>query len=202
VTLSLTARQTADLKHYEELLRKWQRTINLVGPSTLSHIWTRHFEDSAQLYRCAPQARHWIDLGSGGGFPGLVIAMLGKEAGLRVDLVESDARKAAFLRTVSRETETPAMIHHGRIETVLPTLGQPDVVSARALAPLRQLLDWTAPVIAQGAMGVFLKGQDVDVELKEVANYSNFIISKQSSQTDPRASIVQVTRARQPDPIA
>ena len=188
--------QKSDLATYEALLRKWQKTINLVSSSTLDQLWVRHFADSAQLVFLAPGARTWIDLGSGGGFPGMVIAILLKGiAGASVELVESDTRKAAFLRTVSRETGSPAIIHNGRIEAVLPTLSTPDVISARALAPLPKLLEWTGEKITKGATALFLKGQDVDAELNVITNYSMFNLQKLPSRTDAKASIVKVTRA-------
>jgi 16S rRNA (guanine527-N7)-methyltransferase len=112
-----------------------------------------------------------------------------------MDLVDSDARKVAFLRAVSRETGLSAGFHTGRIETVLPTLPTPDVISARALAPMAKLLDWTVEKLEKGATGLFMKGQDVDAELKDVPNYSRFIFTKYPSQTDPRAAIVKVTCA-------
>ena len=116
-------------------------------------------------------------------------------AGASVELVESDTRKAAFLRTVSRETGSPAIIHTGRIEAVLPTLSTPDVISARALAPLPKLLEWTGEKITKGATALFLKGQDVDAELNVITNYSMFNLQKLPSRTDEKASIVKVTRA-------
>jgi 16S rRNA (guanine527-N7)-methyltransferase len=192
--MDFSPQQKADLGTYETLLRKWQRTINLVAPSTLDYLWERHFQDSAQLLDLAPQAKSWIDLGSGGGFPGLVVAILGKDRPVQVHLVESDQRKAAFLRTVSRETKALATVHAGRIESILETLPIPDVISARALAPLAQLLAWSEDFIEKGATALFMKGQDVDAELKAIPNYSRFVISKYPSQTDVRASIVKVTR--------
>ena len=191
-----TPAQKSDLATYEALLRKWQRTINLVSASTLDDLWVRHFADSAQLMGLAPGAHRWIDLGSGGGFPGMVIAILLKGSpGASVELVESDSLKAAFLRTVSRETGSPAIIHTGRIEAVLPTLSVPDVISARALAPLPKLLEWTGEKITKGATALFLKGQDVDAELNVITNYSMFNLQKLPSRTDEKASIVKVTRA-------
>ena len=186
----------ADLVIYEGLLRKWQKTINLVAPGTLPDLWTRHFEDSAQLFDLAPRdALNWVDLGSGGGFPGLVIGILMKQrSGGHVHLVESDSRKAAFLRTVSRETGSAVTVHAERLEKALLNLSVPSVISARALAPMAQLLEWTAPLIEKGAIGLFLKGQDVDRELTEISKYSSLQISKVPSRTDSRASIIRVER--------
>ena len=196
MSFAYTPSQQTDLKIYEALLRKWQKAINLVSKSTLDELWVRHFADSAQLVDLEPEATTWLDLGSGGGFPGMVVAILLKaRPGAHVDLVESDSRKAAFLRTVSRETGAPATVHADRIESTLKSLPTPQVVSARALAPLPKLLDWTADKIGQGTTGLFLKGQDVDAELKSVTNYSMFNLQKLPSRTDPRASIIKVTRA-------
>jgi 16S rRNA (guanine527-N7)-methyltransferase len=193
---AFTPGQLADLRLFETLLRKWQRTINLVSASTLEDLWTRHFMDSAQLIDLAPGAMRWIDLGSGGGFPGLVLAILLKgKAGAQIELIESDSRKSAFLRTVSRETGVPAVIHAGRIESVLGTLELPDIICARAVAPLPKLLDWAGEKVELGATGLFPKGQDVDAELNTSANYSRLKLEKLPSRTDSRSSIVKVTRA-------
>jgi 16S rRNA (guanine527-N7)-methyltransferase len=149
----------AELSTYESLLRRWQATINLVAGNSLDDMWVRHFGDSAQAQSSAPAARCWIDLGSGAGFPGLVTALLLKGvAGAHVDLIESDQRKAAFLRAVSRETDAPTAIHVGRIETILPKLPTPDAISARALAPLSTLVEMSRIQLEKGAQGVFLKG--------------------------------------------
>lgn len=198
----------ADWETYEALLLKWQRSINLVSPSTLPDLKTRHFLDSAQLIDVCPDARVWVDLGSGAGFPGLVVALLlkGRE-GACVHLVESDTRKAAFLRTVSRETGAPVKVHADRLEKVLaelllPGAQVPQVISARALASLSILLGWTAPFLLKGAVGLFLKGQDVDRELTEIPNPSMFKIDKIPSRTDLRGCIVKVTIPQPAVPLA
>ncbi|REF89543.1 16S rRNA (guanine527-N7)-methyltransferase [Methylovirgula ligni] len=170
---------------YAELLRKWQKTINLVAASTLPHLWTRHIADSLQVQAAVPQARLWADLGSGGGFPGLVTAIrLAETPGARMHLIESDQRKCAFLREVSRETSAPAVIHNARIEKVIDHLGDPiEAVSARALAPLRVLLTYAENLLARGAVGVFLKGQDADRELKALSTTGRYRIMEKSSVT-------------------
>jgi 16S rRNA (guanine527-N7)-methyltransferase len=170
---------------FAELLLKWQGTVNLVAASTLPHIWTRHFADSAQVLMAAPQARRWADLGSGAGFPGLVTAIaLADEPGAEVHLIESDQRKCAFLRAVSRETGAPAVVHAGRIEDIASQLaGDIEAVSARALAPLPQLLDYAAPLLEKGACGVFLKGQHLEGELTDSAITSRYDIIMQKSRT-------------------
>ncbi len=145
---------------YAELLTRWQRVKNLVAPSTLSEIWTRHIADSAQILALAPAARRWADLGSGAGFPGLVVAIsLADTKDVEVHLVEANARKCAFLREVARECGAPATIHNGRIEDVVPTLNFIDVVTARALAPLPRLIEMGRILIDGGATAIFLKSQ-------------------------------------------
>ncbi len=152
---------------YADLLVRWQATINLVSPKTLPELWTRHIGDSLQVQAAAPEARRWVDLGSGGGFPGLVTAIvLADRAGASVHLVESDKRKAAFLRTVARETGAPATIHAERIESFVAAHGEPfDAVSARALAALPQLLAYAQTFLDAGALGVFPQGESAAAEL-------------------------------------
>ena len=168
--LSLTpvSRETeARLDTIVALLEKWQRTINLVAPATLPVVWTRHVADSLQLVPLAGPVTRWVDLGSGGGFPGLVVAAaLAERPAADVTLVESDSRKAAFLREAARLADLPVTVLPARIEQVAPRIAAGvEVVSARALAPLPRLLELAAPFLAQGATGLFLKGQDVDNEL-------------------------------------
>ena len=160
----------ADLQIYADLLVKWQASINLVGPQTLGELWSRHFLDSLQLLRAVPGARRIVDLGSGAGFPGLVMAVALKGTpGVEVVLVESNGKKAAFLQAVIHATGAPARVMNERIETAVPKLSPPDVVTARALAPLRQLLAWCAPLLKSGAIGLFPKGRDLDKELADAA---------------------------------
>ena len=181
-----------ELEIYERLLVRWGRTINLVGNSTLSAIWTRHFMDSAQLAGFAPLAGSWVDLGSGAGFPGLVIALLQRFHSVgEMHLIESDVRKAAFLREVSRETGARAHVHNARCEDVLPSL-QPAVITSRAMADIGRLVAYAQPFVEKGALGLFLKGRDVVAELTNSAIPSNFQVVLNPSKTDPRAAIVQV----------
>jgi 16S rRNA (guanine527-N7)-methyltransferase len=152
---------------YEALLHTWQKTVNLVGASTLQAVWSRHFSDSAQLLALAPGAKRWLDLGSGGGFPGLVIAILGAEADLKVILIEGDQRKVAFLRDVARQTRIAVDILPMRIERAAThaRLSPVDVVTARALAPLDKLLVLAAPFFAAATVGLFPKGHNVRAEV-------------------------------------
>lgn len=195
------SRETDDrLALYAERLLRWQRIKNLVAPSTLDQLWTRHFADSAQLVALAPEARRWVDLGSGAGFPGLVVAiLLADTPGVRVDLVESNNRKCAFLREVARETGAPARVHAGRIEDVLPTLEGPvDVVTARALASVDQLLDLGRPLLEAGALGLFLAGDVLGGEGVEgmIRASSGWQVESVASRTHATGRIVMVRRTR------
>lgn len=178
-------------------LGRWQTIKNLVGPSTLQQVWPRHIADSLQLARLAPEAKAWLDLGSGAGFPGLVLAILGAEAGFRVTLVESNARKCAFLRHVARLTGAAATIHAERLEAVMPQLvGKVDVVTARALAPLQQLLAWNEPLFEGNTIGLFPKGRDVASELAEAEKMWSIDYDVAPSHVDPESCIVRVAAAK------
>lgn len=185
------------LNIYGDLLLRWQAKINLVAPSTLPHLWTRHIADSLQVQAAAPQARRWIDFGSGGGFPGLVTAIvLAGEGDAHVHLVESDRRKAAFLQTVSRETGVPVTVHAMRIEDFVAShSGKVDAVSARALAPLAALVRYAEHFLLAGAVGVFPKGQQVEAELTELGGDPRFAIETVPSRTDAGARLVLVRAA-------
>ncbi|MDE3029387.1 MAG: 16S rRNA (guanine(527)-N(7))-methyltransferase RsmG [Paracoccaceae bacterium] len=183
----------ARLDLYSALLEKWNPVINLVSKSTLAETWTRHFLDSAQIFDLCPQnAQSWADLGSGGGFPGLVIAILGAERvpNLRVTLVESDVRKATFLNTVAREVGVSVAIRPDRIES-LPPLAS-DVLSARALAPLDQLLSFAARHLAAGGVALFPKGASYADELAKARENWAFSVEETQSKTDPNAVILGI----------
>ncbi|MBN9080582.1 MAG: 16S rRNA (guanine(527)-N(7))-methyltransferase RsmG [Rhizobiales bacterium 62-17] len=197
--LNVSRETSAKLELYEDRLRKWQRVKNLIAPSTLDQIWTRHFADSQQILAHARTAdgypKTWVDLGSGGGFPGMVIAICLAGTDARVHLVESDHRKCAFLRDVARETQAPAVVHNLRIEDCYAAVGRVDMVTARALAPLWKLLDLAAPFIEDGAKCLFLKGQDVESELTEATISSSLKVSLIESQVDPQGRLVAVHKA-------
>jgi 16S rRNA (guanine527-N7)-methyltransferase len=198
LALCPVSRETADrLDSIVALLEKWQRTINLVAPATLPQVWTRHVADSLQLVPLAGEAKRWVDLGSGGGFPGLVVAaVLAERPDADLTLIESDSRKAAFLREAARIAELPATVLPARIEQVAPRIAAGvEVVSARALAPLPKLLPLAEPFIAQGALGLFLKGQDVDNELTEASKSWNVEASIVESRTDRSGRILIVRKA-------
>jgi 16S rRNA (guanine527-N7)-methyltransferase len=228
----------ARLATYEDLLGQWQRAVNLVGPSTLNDIWHRHFADSAQLAALVPAPRAWVDLGSGAGFPGLVVAILlaeplrqstdrsvasglGQAPGevdgqdlplqhsvppgprqgagpVRITLIESNARKCAFLRQVVRQTALARCVSvdilSTRIETAATqaSLRAPDVVSARAVAPLDKLLALAAPLFASSTVGLFMKGRDAAAELEAAEKLWNFRSELVPSRTERDARIVVI----------
>jgi len=189
------SRETLEkLQLLERELRRWQAIKNLVGPATLDQVWDRHIVDSLQLLDLAPEAMTWVDLGSGAGFPGLVLAIAGQERGLKVHLVESNSRKCAFLRQIARLTGASAMVHEARLETVIPSfVGKADVVSARALASLTQLLEWTEPMLKTGTIGLFPKGRDAESELTEARKKWTFKADILPSRTDSEARILRIT---------
>jgi 16S rRNA (guanine527-N7)-methyltransferase len=175
----------ARLDRYIALLREWQAKTNLVAPSTLPNLWTRHIADSLQLVGLAPSAKRWADLGSGGGFPGVVLACaIAGTPDARVHLVERIAKKAAFLREAIRVTTSPGVVHLAEIgDNVDRITGPVDCVTARALAPLHQLIGFAEPLMRQGAKALFLKGQDVEAELTEAAKYWNIQPQLHQSRT-------------------
>jgi 16S rRNA (guanine527-N7)-methyltransferase len=184
------------LDRYLELLRQWQAKTNLVAPSTLPHLWTRHIADSLQLLSLVPTAKIWVDLGSGGGFPGVVLACaLAETAGATVHLVERNAKKAAFLREAVRVTSAPGVVHLADIgDTVDRFAGQADCVTARALAPINQLIGFAEPMVRKGAKALFLKGQDVESELTEATKYWSIGVKLHSSRTGGQGWIVEIDR--------
>lgn len=182
------------LVRFADTLRKWAPRINLVARSTLDDLWTRHIADSAQLFALRPPgARHWVDLGSGGGFPGLVIAILAAEAApeLRVTLVESDSRKAAFLATAARAAGVSPTIHAARAERLPPLAA--DILSARALASLPALLALAERHLAAHGIALFPKGAGHAGELAEALASWRFAVQKIPSQTDPAGVILAIT---------
>lgn len=176
-----------------DALARWNRSINLVSARSLADLWRRHILDSAQLAPLAPPtARSWVDLGAGGGFPGLVVAALAQERRptLHMTLVESDTRKCAFLANAARAMALDVTIENRRIEQPPPR--RHDVVSARALAPLSRLLDLAAPYMAEGAVALFPKGAGVDAELTEAMRKRHIEVARAPSITDPHGVILQV----------
>jgi 16S rRNA (guanine527-N7)-methyltransferase len=197
LTLIHVSRETLDrLDKFVTLLVKWQRTTNLIAPSTIAHVWTRHVADSLQLVNLAPDARIWVDLGAGGGFPGVVLACALAETDSTIHLVERNTKKCAFLREAARVLTVPALVHATRIEDFVRRFdASADVVAARALAPLDRLLAYAAPMLKRGAQGLFLKGQDVEAELTEASKYWSIEATLVPSITSAESRIVVVRRA-------
>jgi 16S rRNA (guanine527-N7)-methyltransferase len=195
LAMNPVSRETAQrLDRFVELLLKWQRVSNLIADSSVDHLWTRHIADSLQLIALAPHARTWVDLGSGAGFPGLVLACtLADTPGALVHLIESNAKKAAFLREAARITGAAAIIRHGRAEDLIPAWRDAvDVVTARALAPLSILVELAAPMVKRGAKALFLKGQDVEAELTQATKCWNIEAAVLPSRTDRGGRIVEI----------
>jgi len=183
------------IETYVQLLLAWQQRINLIGPTTVASVWERHVCDSLQLLPLLPRGTQSIaELGSGAGIPGIVIAMA---AGLEAHLYESNGKKAAFLREAARQTGTRAVVHNVRLETLKNQTDLPEVqcVVARALAPLPLLLDYAEPFLSRGAVGLFHKGQDVDVELTETTKCWRIELMKHASQCDSRGVILEIREA-------
>ncbi len=191
------SRETLErLKAYADLLLVWNQKINLIGPSTAPDLWMRHMLDSAQLFPLIPPGtRTLVDLGSGAGFPGLVLAIMGVPG---VHLVESDQRKCAFLREAARVAQAPVTVHAKRIESVPPFPA--DVITARALAPLAELLEWSAPFLAENSHCIFPKGQNVEVELTQAYKRWTIQVDQRPSRTDPRGTIVCMNEVRRERP--
>ena len=185
---------SARLDRFVALLIAWEKHTNLIARSTIPVIWTRHVADSLQLLDLAPPAKAWADLGSGAGFPGIVVACaLADTEGAKVHLVESIGKKAAFLREAVQITGAPAVVQAMRIEDFVDKPPESiDVVTARALAPLSKLLALAYPLLKKGALGLFPKGQDVASELTEAAKYWKIEHSLIRSRTDEKAQIVVV----------
>ncbi len=194
------------LQAYVDLLLQWQARTNLVAPSTLGQLWTRHIADSLQLLPLAPGARRWADLGSGGGFPGVVLACaLAETAGATVHLIERNSRKSAFLREAIRLTESPGVVHLADIGNNVDRMTGPvDCITARALAPLHQLIGLAEPWVQQGAKALFPKGQDVEAELTEATKCWNIAPKLHPSRTGGRGWIVELDQVerRAPFPTA
>ncbi|HTV28428.1 MAG TPA: 16S rRNA (guanine(527)-N(7))-methyltransferase RsmG [Xanthobacteraceae bacterium] len=195
LALTPVSRETVErLDRFADLLLEWQRRVNLIAPSTEPVLWTRHIADSLQLLALAPEARVWADLGSGAGFPGLVIACsLADRPGALVHLVESNGKKIAFLREAARATEAPVVVHPLRVADFAKNApGDIEAVTARAFAPLPELLAAAYPLLKTGAIGVFPKGQNADAELTEAAKCWRFQQTLAASRTDPKARIIVV----------
>ncbi len=199
----LSEQAKGDLQRFVALLLKWQRTHNLVSPATLPDIWTRHVADSLQLIRHAPDvsasnSREWVDLGSGAGFPGLVVAIAEKSRPERhFTLVDSNLKKAAFLRAAIRETGANATVVGERIEAVAPKMaGCADIVSARALAPLPKLLALAEPFLHEKSTMLFLKGEEYVREIAAASQSFAFDVLEYESTTDSGGRVLAIGNLR------
>ena len=186
--LNVSRETLCQFEAYLTLLEKWQRRINLVANSSMADVWRRHILDSAQLFRfCPPNTKKILDVGSGAGFPGLVLAIMGD---FQVDLVESDQRKAIFLSTVIRSLGLSAKVHNQRVES-LPTL-RPDVVTARALAPVSKLMKLIENQISADTVCLFLKGASVEDELTDFKSYSTMVSVNHPSLSGPNGVVLEL----------
>ncbi|MEM6636853.1 MAG: 16S rRNA (guanine(527)-N(7))-methyltransferase RsmG [Pseudomonadota bacterium] len=190
---SVSRETTEQLEIYAELLRKWAPRINLVAKSTLDTIWDRHFLDSIQVFRWSDCRKgSWVDLGTGAGFPGLVVAIMAVEEApdLKVTLVESDRRKMVFCQTVARELGLDVSTRAERAESIEPL--KADVVSARALAPLPRLLEFAERHLMSGGHALFPKGAGFATEVEEALASWNFAVEKCASVTEPTAVLLKI----------
>jgi 16S rRNA (guanine527-N7)-methyltransferase len=189
------SRETEErLAAFVDLLNRWRRKTNLIADSTFASVWTRHIADSAQLIALAPDAKRWLDMGSGAGLPGLVIAIqLADVPGAIVHCVESDRKKCAFLREAARATGAAAVIHPERVEAIAPlTLGTVDAVTARAFAPLPLTLKLARPWIERGAIAVFPRGESARDQIAALPEASAYAIEALPSAVNPKAAILRI----------
>jgi 16S rRNA (guanine527-N7)-methyltransferase len=196
LALTPVSRETLErLDRFVAELLSWRQRFNLIAQSTVPIIWIRHIADSLQLLALAPQSKTWADFGSGAGFPGLVLACaLADTPGATVHLIESNGKKVAFLREAAKVTGVPAIIHATRVvDFVDNQTGGIEVVTARALAPLSELLSAAYPLVKTGTVALFPKGQHVEAELTEATKCWNIKSSLEPSLTDPKARIVKIT---------
>ncbi|MEZ2221927.1 16S rRNA (guanine(527)-N(7))-methyltransferase RsmG [Rhizobium sp. RCC_161_2] len=187
------------LQHFAELFQKWAKTINLVAPSTIDDLWRRHIADSAQIFQLHPEPAHWVDLGSGGGFPGIITAiLLAEQKDGHVDLVESNQKKAAFLRVCLRECEARGAVHAVRIEEAPKVIADCDAISARALAELDMLLDYAAPWVERNENLRLLlhKGRDYEREVQKARGRWEFDLVKHNSVVESDSVILELMRPR------
>jgi 16S rRNA (guanine527-N7)-methyltransferase len=196
--LNVSRETLQQLEAFEAEFKRWASRINLVAPSTLEQLRTRHSADSAQILSIMPEAHRIIDLGSGGGFPGLILALLLKDKAdsAHVDLVESNTKKCAFLSHMVRTFGLPAQVHNARIEDVLPKLPAAQLITARALAPLTLLLELALPQLQAGALGLFHKGRDHQREIAEARGVFAFDLIVHNSQVEADSVLIEVSKVR------
>ncbi|CDZ38061.1 16S rRNA (guanine(527)-N(7))-methyltransferase [Neorhizobium galegae bv. officinalis] len=197
------SRETQEkLEHFSALFQKWAKAINLVAPSTLDELWRRHIADSAQIFQISPQPCKWLDLGSGGGFPGIITAILLAEAQEGwVHLVESNQKKAAFLRVALSETGARGSVHPLRIESASKALPDCERISARALAELDQLLSYTSGwMMGKETRAFFHKGRDYAAEVEKARGRWVFDLIKHQSAVEPDSVILEISNLRHKEP--
>ncbi|GAA5104362.1 16S rRNA (guanine(527)-N(7))-methyltransferase RsmG [Bartonella jaculi] len=194
---SVSRETMENLAQFESLVIQWNTHINLISPATIPVLWTRHILDSAQIYPLHSHFLNWCDLGSGGGFPAIVIAILMKEKKVgHIDLVESNGKKIAFLRTVIAQLSLPATVHHCRIEDVYEKIRMPDVITARGLAPLDALLQLIFPLLTQKTIALLQKGRDYSTEIKNASANWRFDLLKHKSKIDENSVILEISHVR------
>ncbi|PDT83540.1 16S rRNA (guanine(527)-N(7))-methyltransferase RsmG [Sinorhizobium sp. BJ1] len=191
------SRETLEkLEHFAVLFQKWAKSINLVAPSTLEDLWQRHIVDSLQIFQLSPSPKAWVDLGSGGGFPGVITAIcLSEYSDGWVDLVESNNKKAAFLRIALNETGARGSVHPIRIEQAPSVIPRCDAVSARALADLTQLLDYCTPWMLEetsNTVAFFHKGRDYQQEVDKAVSRFQFDLVKHASVVEPDSVVLEI----------
>ncbi len=192
------SRETFDrLEAFSGVFQQWSRRLNLVASSTGDEFWLRHVTDSAQLLAIKPEARHWVDLGSGGGFPGMVIAILVEQfAGSSTQLVESNHKKAAFLQAAKASVAPSARVHVERLETAIAHIPAPEIVTARALAALTDLLSWTQPWLSASTTGLFHKGRGYREELAESRALWEFDLIEHHSVVAEDSVVLEISNLR------
>ena len=194
---SLVSRETEkELRRFQEIVAAANKRMNLVSPSTLDTFWHRHIEDSIQLAALKPHAELWIDIGSGGGLPGIVLAILRKQAESgHVHLIESITKKAVFLSNVVTELQLPATVWNERAER-LGSITVPDVVTARAVAPLEKLLGFVFPWASRGSIARLPKGQNFEREIQQSRSVWSFNVVRHESRTDPASAVLEISELR------
>ncbi|GAA5096502.1 16S rRNA (guanine(527)-N(7))-methyltransferase RsmG [Bartonella acomydis] len=192
------SRETMErLIQFETLLIQWNKHINLISAATIPLLWTRHILDSAQIYPLHSNLLHWCDFGSGGGFPAIVIAIFMKEKNKgHIDLVESNGKKVAFLRTIIAELDLPATVYHHRIENIYPKIAKPEVITARGLASLDDLLRLIFPLFTQKTIALLQKGRDYSTEIKNASANWQFDLLKHKSKIDENSVILEISHLR------
>ncbi|MBX4336006.1 16S rRNA (guanine(527)-N(7))-methyltransferase RsmG [Bartonella raoultii] len=194
---SVSRETMEDLIEFETLITQWNTRINLVSAATIPFLWTRHILDSAQIYPLHSHFSHWCDLGSGGGFPAIIIAIFLKEKKVgHIDLVESNGKKVAFLRTVIAKLNLPAKVYHCRIEDVYQKISTPEVITARGLAPLDVLLNLISPLFTKKTIALLQKGRDYATEIKNASANWRFDLLKHKSKIDENSVILEISHVR------